>query len=127
MISLCSIWVSLKNFNVSQMAQNNTDLISSLKESVQIDLPDQISLNKLKLKLSAHINQLIQTDFQKLVVVLYRMDISENKLKLLLKENPGIDAGKIIAGLIIERQLQKINSRRQFRQRDTNMKDEDKW
>jgi hypothetical protein len=109
------------------MAQNNTDLISSLKESVQIDLPDQISLNKLKLKLSAHINQLIQTDFQKLVVVLYRMDISENKLKLLLKENPGIDAGKIIAGLIIERQLQKINSRRQFRQRDTNMKDEDKW
>ena len=36
------------------------------------------------------------------------------------------DAGKIIAALIIERQLQKIKSKQQFKQAD-DIPEEDKW
>lgn len=77
--------------------------------------------------LAATINEWIQNDFQKLVTVLYRMDVSESKLKLLLKENPNSDAGLIIADLMIERQVQKIKSRQQFRQQDNNIDEEEKW
>lgn len=103
------------------------NLIPALKETLQIDLPSTISYELLKEKLSQHINSLIQSDFQKLVSVLYRVDVSEKKLKNLLKERPDNDAGKIITDLIIERQLQKIKSRRQFNQRGKNNNDEDMW
>jgi hypothetical protein len=73
------------------------------------------------------INELINTDFQKLVLILYRMDVSEIKLKQLLKENPGSDAGPIIADLMIERQEQKIRSRQQFNKPDENIRDDEKW
>jgi hypothetical protein len=104
----------------------NTDLIPALKKSMDIDLPDNISYALLKEKLSQHVRHLILNDFQKLVSVLYRIDVSEAKLKYLLKENADKDAGLIIADLIIERQLQKIKSRQDFRQ-DSNIKDDDRW
>jgi hypothetical protein len=86
-----------------------------------------IQLEELKEKLSAYINHLIQSDFEKLVSLLYRIDISETKLKHLLQQDPGEDAGKIIAELIIERQEQKIKSRQQFSKRDNNISDDEKW
>ncbi|MBS1622361.1 MAG: hypothetical protein JST10_04185 [Bacteroidetes bacterium] len=78
-------------------------------------------------ELSSYINELILTDFSKLVQILYRLDIPENKLKQLLADNAGKDAGKIIAEMIIERQIQKINSRQQFHQRDKNISEDEKW
>ena len=86
---------------------------------------DQAELNRKKL--ADKINELISTDLQQLIAVLYRMDVSENKLRSLLKENPGTDAGLMIADLMIERQAQKIRSRQQFRQRDDNIDENEKW
>ena len=51
---------------------------------------------------------MILTNFESLVQLLYRIDVSEMKLKSILKEQPNEDAGKIIALLIIERQIKKI-------------------
>ena len=73
------------------------------------------------------INDLITTDFQKLVSILYRMDVSETKLKQLLTENSGTNAALIIGDLMIERQTEKIRSRQQFNKRDENISDDEKW
>jgi hypothetical protein len=104
----------------------DTSLIPALRQSLSIDLPENLEFEELKGRLSVHINQLIQSDFEKLVLLLYRIDISEPKLKHLLQQNPGEYAGKIIAELIIERQLQKIKSR-QERRRDSTISDEESW
>ena len=76
--------------------------------------------------LAEKINDLILNDFQKLVFILYRMDINETKLKQLLNENPQTDAGIIVARLMIERQEQKIKSRKEQKP-DTNISEEEKW
>jgi len=78
-------------------------------------------------QLIAEINHLIQFDFNRLISSLYRLDVSEIRLKTLLQQNPAGDAAVIITDLIIERQLQKIKSRRQFSRRDDNISEEDKW
>ena len=78
-------------------------------------------------QLAAAINDCILTDFDKLLQILYRLDIDEARLRALLNEIPGKDAGIIIADLIIDRQAQKIKSRRQFNQRDNDINEEDKW
>jgi len=109
------------------MSNNITALIPAIRQSFGIELDENISFAKLKEKLGGYINQLIQTDFEKLVSILYRVDVSEPKLKYLLKENQGVDAGYVIADLIIERQLQKIKSRQQFSKRDDNISGDEAW
>jgi hypothetical protein len=60
-----------------------------------------------KAELATYINDLIVHDFNKLISILYRIDVDEEKLKRVLKENKDKDAGIVIAELIIERQSQK--------------------
>jgi hypothetical protein len=49
------------------------------------------------------------------VTLLYRIDVDENKLKKILKEQAGTDAAQIIAQLIIEREQQKAETRKKFK------------
>jgi hypothetical protein len=53
--------------------------------------------------LIAFINDCIKNDFNKLVQLLYRIDVSEEKLKSILQSHPNEDAAKLIATVIVER------------------------
>ena len=74
---------------------------------------EQKTMDDLRSSLENYINHLILHDFPKLVNLLYRIDVSEKKLKLMLEEKNGVDAAGIIAGMIIERELEKIKSRKE--------------
>jgi len=69
------------------------------------------TLDSLEVALAAYINDLILNNFEKLVYLLYRIDINEKCIKELLQEASTVPAGEIIAKTIIERQLQKITLR----------------
>jgi hypothetical protein len=105
----------------------NEELINKLKETVAIELPEKISMDELREKLIQHINHLISHDFNKLVTILYFVDVNETKLKKLLRENEGEPASEIIADLIIKRQIQKIKSKKEFRKPDKEIDDDEKW
>jgi hypothetical protein len=81
---------------------------------------------KLYQQLTEAINWLIANDFQRLVQVLYRIDVPEQKLKRLLQEHKETNAANIIADLIIQRQMEKKKLREHFRQNDQ-ASDEEKW
>ena len=109
------------------------NLVSAINDSLGIELKKDLSADQLTDILAEHINDLIDRNFNKLVNLLYRIDVNESKLRQMLNEN-STDAGRVIAGLIVERQLQKIKTRQQFSQRDDNLPtgqagvaDEEKW
>ena len=77
-------------------------------------------------ELATYINDMILRDFTGLMNLLYRLDVSETKIRKLLDDMQHEDAGKIIAAVIIERQLQKIKSKQQFKQ-EGDIPEEDKW
>jgi len=81
--------------------------------SVQLGIiPDEdIDVRKL---IVDKINYLIVHDFEKLVYLLYRIDVSEKKIDLLLRQFPQTDAAEMIAGLMIEREAEKMRSREEF-------------
>jgi hypothetical protein len=83
----------------------------------------------LEAALAEKVNAMIQGNFDQLLQLLYRIDINEQRLRRLLVENEGEDAGRIIARLIMERQWEKMESRRQFRQdKPTDENDgEERW
>ncbi len=115
-------WASLKNSDLMQQ-----ELITGINSSLEIALPEQLSLEEVREKLTAHINHLINHDFEKLVFYLYRIDINEKKMKQLLDQRNGEQAAELIADLVIERQIQKNKSRREFRRRDNDINEEEKW
>jgi len=95
--------------------------------SDDFDLQECTSAEALLLRLAALVNELIQKDFNRLVSILYRLDVSESKLQQTLHEHAQLDAGMLIANLIVERQLQKQRSRAQYRSPDTDIPEEDRW
>lgn len=105
----------------------NVELIKLINKELAIIILEKESYNEIHAQLSEYINNLVKNDFDKLVTYLYRIDVNEQKLKSLLQENPNEDAGNIIATLIIERQQQKIRSRKQFSQRESDLDEEEKW
>lgn len=75
------------------------------------------------------VNDLILHDFNRLILILYRLDISEDKLRKLLKDktpDDSIATAEIICGLIIERQIEKLRSRKHYPP-DENINEEERW
>ena len=94
-----------------------------LRAVSEAELKDQ----KLFQELADYVNGLIQADFEHLVRILYRMDVSEWKLKQMLKEHPDEDAGKLIASMMIGRQVEKIRTRQQFKDEEDDAGGEERW
>ncbi|SKA11887.1 hypothetical protein SAMN04488128_102912 [Chitinophaga eiseniae] len=90
--------------------------------------PGNISYAQLEEILGRRLEYLISTDLQQFIFLLYRIDVSEKKVRQILAyaARQGTDPYRPIAALIIERQLQKIASREAFRQDDL-PDDEERW
>lgn len=102
--------------------KNNDDNTKALLWSYEIIVPNEmVSLTEhsyytLREKLAEHLDHLVLNDFNKLISILYRIDIAQEKAILELNKNAeGVSPGEILARLIIERQLQKIKTRRKYR------------
>lgn len=85
-----------------------------------------VSYQQLVDYISAHVAKLLKHDFAALVQLLYRLDISEEKLRYFLHQHKDQMASRIMAELMIERQLQKVETRRLFK-KDNNIPDDEKW
>ena len=97
------------------------DLLIGLDKEISV-----LEKQNLKDQLVVYINDLLLHNFDYLVHLLYRVDVSESKLKKLLRESPQTDAALIITDLMIQRQDEKRLSRLSHRKR-IEEDDEDKW
>ena len=102
------------------------------QELVQQNLSEEFGLGQMADKmdfmnhLALKINELIIHDFEKLVQILYRIDIDEIQLRDMISKYVHEDAGFIIAQLVADRQLKKLESRKDFKP-DENIPEADKW
>jgi hypothetical protein len=105
----------------------DSGILEAIRKDWPLTLPEKCTEEQLVQLLAVEINQLINHDFSRLIAILYRIDISEPKLKILLAENKGSDAGRIIAWMIMERQNEKQRSREQYRNRNEDIPEDEKW
>lgn len=73
-----------------------------------------------------YINHLADTNFEKLVYLLYRIDVSENKITALLNTKHATNAGDLIAKAILERLEEKRITREKFKPTN-NGSNEETW
>lgn len=67
-------------------------------------------------QLVAYINDLINHDFNKLVAILYRVDVPEMKMRPVLAKHSESMAAEIIATMLINREAEKMKYREMYRQ-----------
>jgi hypothetical protein len=70
------------------------EIIKYLNKNFDAAIPDESNREQLEIFLADRINYLVMNDFNHLVQILYRIDVSEKKLKDLLIQNPGTNAGR---------------------------------
>lgn len=82
-------------------------------EGFPIELDSSENLESTYFKLYAQITGLVQQDFNGLMRLLYRIDISEIKVQRQMDLIPD-DTARAISELIIKREIQKVILRKQF-------------
>ncbi|HEY6906583.1 MAG TPA: hypothetical protein VI230_03905 [Ignavibacteriaceae bacterium] len=93
--------------------------ITSIIASKEID-----NLDQLKQQLKGKITELLDKNYEKLINILYRIDINEDKLNELFGSRNRDNIPDRLADLIIERQLQKISIRNRYKTRRKNLPEE---
>ncbi len=98
-----------------------TEIQKQVFSSLEIDeslLPavndESEKFNAFRALLMRRIEELAEKDMDKLLWALYRIDVSEKKLHEVLPQTPPDQFSSTIADLIIERQKQKVESRKKF-------------
>ncbi len=79
------------------------------------------NLAELKKFLANKITELMDTNYEKLINILYRIDINEDKLKKLFDSKNREFIPEQLAELIIERQIQKVRIRNMYRNNNKNL------
>jgi hypothetical protein len=102
-------------------------IVNGINKDFNLQLEENTEAASLLIMLSQIINEMILKDFERLVNLLYRIDVNEKKLKAILSQQTNTEAGKIIAALIIERQSEKIKSRESTYKKESDISDEEKW
>src|SRR5690242_5215970 len=107
--------------------ETTKELIQELNQIRSWDLAERLTREEVESVLAEKLNGLIRDDFNGLVQLLYRIDVEEPRLRYLLQQHKGEDAGRIIARLIIDRLLKKIETRRQYSADKKDIPEDEKW
>jgi hypothetical protein len=88
---------------------------------------DPVQQSGIRQLLIERIDDMIQHDFQSLVVLLYRVDVNEKQLRSMLQENKDVYAAPIIADMLIKRQLEKKEWREKYKKDQKDIPDDERW
>ncbi|RZL39653.1 MAG: hypothetical protein EOP00_27655 [Pedobacter sp.] len=82
--------------------------------SKDFDLPDNLSAEQLREVMINAFTYLIEDDFQKLVQILYRADVDQDQLKVMLEGSVGKSSAEVIADAYISRQMAKVETWKKY-------------
>ncbi len=76
---------------------------------------EQLTLKDVHAFVAVHVERLLQHNRGRLMSILYRIDVAEPRVRHVLEYEPHESLAAAITDLIIERQLQKLQTRRRYR------------
>ena len=82
--------------------------------SLQLSLDHRQKYERILVLLTAKVEALIDTDIEQLLSLLYKVDVDEAKVKQAIADQEPSLSAEIIAKMIIERELQKVATRKKY-------------
>jgi hypothetical protein len=83
-----------------------------ISEDASLPIQPGITYEQLEALLAERLEDLISNNFQQFVLLLYKIDVSENKVREIFGPDASANAYHQLAAVLIERQQQKIISRK---------------
>lgn len=88
---------------------SNKDTVSLMKiVGNDFDIANSLTEEQLIAALVDAFAYLIDHDFQKLIQIMYKADVDQDKLKKLLEEAEGLSSAEVIAKAYVDRQKAKV-------------------
>jgi len=79
------------------------------------DIPENVSdREKLIILFMPQVEVLVNRDFEKFLLLCYRIDLSEDKLKKILRDSPSENLIRELATAIVDRQLLKAEIKKKY-------------
>lgn len=116
-IFLCLPYHSITSLEMELPDSNDLthEVALTLSNSFDLKRDAHLSLDEVRLYLIGHIAKLLHQNPSMLMSILYRIDVAERKVQTVFRESLPGEIPSHLADLIIERQLQKVRYRRQYR------------
>jgi hypothetical protein len=105
-------------YNIKEIIKVTKKSLSQPGFESLLNFNDVLSLEELKKYLTEKIAVIMEKNFDLLLSSLYRIDIDENKVKELFSGKIRENIPERLASLIIERQLQKLYYRHQYKSKN---------
>lgn len=93
---------------------DNTEIRYPLVEPLANEY-ETLNRDELKLRLKLFITDLLENNFEKLCAMIYRHDVLESKFNRALEGGTIDEQATRIAGLVLERELEKVETRRKYK------------
>lgn len=90
------------------------ELLPVISTNFEIVGNKDISMDELKMMLASRIREMLDTNLEKLVSILYRIDVGQRLTDEIFSENNKEDIAPLLAEAIIKRQIQKIQTRKKY-------------
>ena len=74
------------------------------------------TLQALQEKIASVISQLLRNNPERLLNLMYRLDIDENKFRFVIQNGPEENVARQLAELVLEREMQKVYWRNKYRE-----------
>lgn len=95
--------------------EQNDALYNALSGSFELEHVHGLSLNDIKTNVESVVRELLDKNIEKLMSILYRIDVDQKRTDSILKLMSKDDIASQLADEIIKRQLQKIETRNRYK------------
>jgi hypothetical protein len=106
----------IEKAEVHEVSENISNVFNKFGLNLPLSPDDVENLNELRIYLTGKLKDMLDNNYNLLVNTLYRIDVNEGKLNELFGSKNRAYIPSALADLIIERQLQKIHFRKQYKE-----------
>jgi hypothetical protein len=97
------------------MNNDSQEVFDIVSGNFELQKQDVLSYEELHNILSQRIRELLEKNVEKLVHILYRIDVNQKKTDDIFNNLSKDDIALLLTDAVIERQLQKVHTRRKYK------------
>lgn len=101
--------------------EESKELSEAISSRFEISIKENYTLDDLKKALAVRILSLLDSNVERLLSMLYRVDLSQKKLDEIFRNESKEEIADQIAEAVVDRQLQKIQTRKYYKNNESGL------
>lgn len=96
------------------MSDSSDQVYDIISGSFELEKVNEITIEQIQKVLTARIREMLDKNLEKLLHILYRIDVSQKKTDKIFNSPFKDEIAENLAAAVIERQLEKIETRKKY-------------